>query len=74
MMEDLKEFKEFLTLCREHGVVEVFFKGVNVKFGPQALPEEKPVPQTVDEKIACEISDAELLYYSSNVQPDEVEE
>lgn len=63
MMESIEEFKKFLETCRVFGVTKVFFKGVQVEFGPQAVKDE---PSTdVDDIISEKISDEQMLFYSA---------
>ncbi len=46
-ISDLKDFDKFLKTCRKHGVSEVSFQGISVKFGD--LPSKIGAAEDIDE-------------------------
>ncbi len=57
MITDLKELEKFLKLCRKHGITEITFEDVSVKFGDMptksesSFNEESPVDSLTPEQL-----------------------
>lgn len=63
MIQDLKDLKALFKMCRAQGITEIKLQGVEIKFGELPYSTEKPSNVSVEEQT--ELSDEDLLYYSS---------
>lgn len=59
---DLKELDKFFKMCRKHGVTEVNFEGIDVKFGD--LPKEQKLSVDAAGIETEELTPDQLMYYA----------
>ena len=70
MINSLKEFSELLKICRKQGVQEVEVAGVKIKFSPVIVdePVKAETSKEVDKFIGEQISDEDLMFWSSRAE------